>query len=440
MWSKAAVKTARALANNGHNRVVAHSRWFSAQTDLDHLFRRAVQHLQSPASPETIPVSNQDKLKIYALFKQSEQGPCTGPRPGMFDPVGRAKYDAWAALGAISSEQAKQQYVDFIVKLLGPLKEGAVPAAEPVKEAVQAQKPASAVGGGLGLSSLEEIIRPRHRSAKHPLTYTHLTVSIDQGIAHVVLNRPTKGNAFNVLMWAELTAAMKAIGEHPDAKVVILSGANGNFSTGMEIKVFLDYQALAATESCEGRKREGLEQFITFLQDAVTSLEKCPLPVITAVSGNCIGGAIDVITAADMRYCTDKASFCVKEIDLAIVADMGTLQRLPGIVGTQRCAELCYTARTFNGREAVSYGLAMQAFATEAEMMTHVQEVAKMIASKSPLTIRGVKKSLLYAKDHTVAEGLEQVKAHNMAMLMSTDLVEAAMAMMEKRKPDFKDV
>ncbi|KAJ1434320.1 delta3,5-delta2,4-dienoyl-CoA isomerase [Ochromonadaceae sp. CCMP2298] len=264
-----------------------------------------------------------------------------------------------------------------------------------------------------------------------------ITVALAAGVQQVNLARPKRGNAFNMQMWDEYQQVFHALQADPHARVVVLSGLGGNFSTGMDLSVFAEMQQMAMKEKCEGRRREGLSRFIQFLQDCVSLPEQCALPVIAAVSGHCIGGAIDVITACDLRYCTKDASFSIKETDLAIVADIGTLQRIPKIIGHQRAAELTYTGRTFSGAEAEKMGLVAGCFDSEAEMMAHVNAVAAEIASKSPLTTRGVKRVLLHSREHTTTQGLEYVKMWNSAYLLSDDLMEAMRAAMAKEKPTY---
>ena len=195
---------------------------------------------------------------------------------------------------------------------------------------------------------------------------------------------------------------------------------------------------LGSLESCDGRRREGISRMIQFLQDAVSAPEKCKVPVIAAISGFCIGGAVDMVTACDLRYCTDDATFCVKETDLAIVADLGTLQRLPKLIGDQRTRELVFTSRAFNGKEAKALGLVLESFPTREELDAHVQQVAQSIAAKSPLTVRGAKRVLLFSRDHSVEESLQQVNLWNAAHVMSDDLKEAMTAAMAKLPPNFK--
>jgi enoyl-CoA hydratase len=157
------------------------------------------------------------------------------------------------------------------------------------------------------------------------------------------------------------------------------------------------------------------------------------------VHGACVGGGIDLIVCADMRYCSADAWFSIKEIDIGMVADVGTLQRLPRLIGDGMARELAYTARRVDGAEARQIGLVNRVFDTPEALREGVREIAAAIAAKSPLSVRGVKEMLGYARDHTVADGLNYNATWNAAMLMSNDLQESMMANMAKRAPEFKD-
>ena len=257
------------------------------------------------------------------------------------------------------------------------------------------------------------------------------------GVLTVQLNRPTRANAINMEMWQDLRDVFSGIEADHRVKAVILTGNDKSFSSGMDLSVFAEMQQIAMLESCEGRRREALSNFIQYLQDCISAPENCCVPVICAVSGHCIGGAVDLMTATDLRYCTDDASFSIKETDLAMVADIGTLQRMPKIVGDQITRELAYTGRTFDGKEAETMGLVLKSFATASEMQDHVEKTAAAIAAKSPLTIRGIKKSILFARDNpNVRASLEQIKLWNAAHLFSNDLMAALTS--KKGKPEFK--
>lgn len=227
-------------------------------------------------------------------------------------------------------------------------------------------------------------------------------------------------------MWADWNSLFAAVKDDSETRVVVVTGSEASFSTGMDLSVFSQMQALAEKEQCQARKREALAHVIDYFSSSVSLSETCRVPVLAAVSGSCIGGAVDIATACDLRFCTENAVFSVKEIDLAIVADIGTLQRLPKLIGEQRARDLSYTGRNVSGMEAFEMGLVLSPpFKTEAEMLKAVHEKAEVISSKSPLTIRGVKSSLNFSRDHSVAEGLNHVKMHNAAFLYSSDLLTA---------------
>jgi enoyl-CoA hydratase len=263
-----------------------------------------------------------------------------------------------------------------------------------------------------------------------------LADSSTDGVVNVTLNRPHRGNAFNIEAWVDFKECFEAIHRDENSRVVVLSGGeNNHFSTGMDLSVFAEMQKVASKEPCEGRKREALSNIIQYLQDSISSTERCKVPVIAAVHGNCIGGAVDLITACDLRYCTEDAIFCIKETDLAMVADIGTTQRLPRLIGDMQTRELAYTGRDVTGKEAEKLGLVLKCFPTYKDMMNHVESVANSISKKSPLTIRGIKKTLVYSRDHSVIDSLDQVKMHNSAFLYSNDLLIAMQAGFEKQKP-----
>jgi enoyl-CoA hydratase len=187
------------------------------------------------------------------------------------------------------------------------------------------------------------------------------------------------------------------------------------------------------------RSREALRRLILDLQDCLSSLERCAKPVIAAIQGACVGGALDLVTCCDLRYASADATFSIKEIDIGMVADVGTLQRLPRLIGEGQARELAYTGRTLNGQEAEKLGLANRLFATPAELEAGVRQIARSIAAKSPLAIRGTKEVLNYSRDHSIADGLNFVATWNAATLLSGDLKECMQAQMEKRAPQFAD-
>jgi 2,4-dienoyl-CoA reductase (NADPH2) len=270
------------------------------------------------------------------------------------------------------------------------------------------------------------------------MTYETLTLSLVDHIATIKLNRPDKANAMNLAMWHEIRQAFKWVDATPEARVAILEGEGKLFTSGIDLQLMMGMGDQIQND-CEARTRENLRQVILDLQDTLTSLERCRKPVLAAIHGACIGGGIDLICCADMRYCTSDVSFSIKEIDMGMTADVGTLQRLPKLIGEGMARELAYTGRKFSADEALQMRLVNRVFDSREALQDGVREIAATIAAKSPLSIRGVKEIITYSRDHSVADGLSYVATWNAAMLLSNDLQEAMMANMGKRIPEFKD-
>jgi len=271
------------------------------------------------------------------------------------------------------------------------------------------------------------------------MTFDNYWLDIENHIAHVRINNPKKANAMGKDFWAETTELMKFLDHSAEVRVVVISGEGKHFSSGLDLSSLMEVQQELRKYDCEGRKREYLRQWIMSMQESFNSIEKCRKPVIAAIKGACIGAGIDLITSCDMRYATEDAYFSVKEVDLGIVADLGTLQRLSGIVSEGIARELAFTARTFDAQDAKQMHLLNEHFSHEATMMDRVMRIAKEIAEKSPLAIRGTKQVMNYSRNHSIDEGLEYVANWNMSMLMSKDLTEAVSAYMQKKKPNFSN-
>jgi enoyl-CoA hydratase len=264
------------------------------------------------------------------------------------------------------------------------------------------------------------------------MEYQTLAVSLEQHVAVVRLNRPDKANAMNLAMWHEIRAAFLWADATPAVRAVVLEGEGKLFCAGIDLQMMMGL-ASDIQNDCDGRMRESLRRVILDLQDTLSSLERCRKPVLAAIHGACIGGGIDLICAADMRYCSSEASFSIKEIDIGMVADVGTLQRLPKLIGEGMVRELAYTGRRFDAAEAKDMQLVNRVFPTPEALREGVRAIAAAIAAKSPLAIRGAKEMLNYARDHSVADGLNYVATWNAAMLMSEDLQKAMMGSAEFR-------
>ena len=270
------------------------------------------------------------------------------------------------------------------------------------------------------------------------MQFETLAVSLDKHIATVRLNRPEKLNAMNAAMWQDIRAAFRWVDKTPEARVAVLQAEGRFFTAGIDLQM-MQSAAGQASSSCEGRTRETLRRTILDMQDTLTSLERCRKPVLAAIHGGCIGGGIDLITCADIRYASSDATFTIKEIDIGMTADVGTLQRLPKLIGEGITRELAYTGRMFDAAEAKEIGLVNRVFESREALYKGVQSIAATIAAKSPLSIRGTKEMITYARDHSVADSLNYIATWNAAMLKSEDLEEAIKANMAKRQPSFKD-
>ncbi len=266
--------------------------------------------------------------------------------------------------------------------------------------------------------------------------YNQFKVSIENNIAHVAFNRPTKANSLNLEAWEEMKAIFEALHKNKNARVIVLSGEGKHFCAGIDLQLLMNVSQF--DETCEARKREQLREFIIKLQDCISAIEKCRKPVLAAIHKSCIGGAVDIVSACDMRYCTEDAYFSIQEINLGLVADIGTLQRLPKILNPGIMAELAYTGRKVFGQEAKEIGLVNRVYADKESMMEEVMGIAKEIAKKSPVCIRGTKEILLYTRDHSVEESLNYMVAWNASMLLSNDIFEAMAAYMQKREAEFE--
>lgn len=195
-------------------------------------------------------------------------------------------------------------------------------------------------------------------------------------VIYLYLNRPSQRNALSRDFFSEFPNALSSLDQNPNVNVIVLAGSGDHFCSGIDLKT-LNSIADASSTADRGRSSERLRRDIKFLQDAVTAIELCRKPVIAAIHGACIGGGVDIVTACDIRFCTKDAFFSVKEVDLAITADLGTLQRLPGIVGFGNAMELALTGRRFSGLEAKELGLVSRAFGSKTELDAGVRAVAE---------------------------------------------------------------
>lgn len=258
------------------------------------------------------------------------------------------------------------------------------------------------------------------------------------GILELTLNRPDKSNALDDALWQSLRLAFDWADANPPVRVVVLSGAGRHFCAGIDLGMLGGVTERIAGKD-EARSRESLRQLILDLQDCLSSIERCRKPVLAAIHGACLGAGLDLVACCDMRYVADGATLAIREIDLGMVADVGVLQRLPGLLPPGLVRELAYTGRVLDAEAAVRCGLANAIYPDREALLDGVRELARQIAAKSPLAIRGSKAMLNYSRDHTLADSLDYAATWNAAVLLSSDLHEALQASRERRPPVFLD-
>lgn len=269
-------------------------------------------------------------------------------------------------------------------------------------------------------------------------SYETFLVNIENHIAHIAFNRPNKANSLAQKGWEEMKALFEELDDNPEVRVIVLSGEGKHFCAGIDLALLMDVQKVQSIK-CDGRKREALRKFIKGLQESITAIEKCRKPVLAAIHNGCIGGGVDIISACDMRYCTEDAYFTIKEIDMGLVADIGTLQRLPKLIPQGLVAELAFTGRKMLAGEALTSQLVNCIYGDKEKMIEEVMELAGMIAKKSPLVVRGIKQNILFTRDHTVHDSLEYVTTWNAGLLLSNDLMEAFQSSMTKKEAEFEN-
>jgi enoyl-CoA hydratase len=265
-----------------------------------------------------------------------------------------------------------------------------------------------------------------------------LTLEVDGHVATLWLDRAEARNAMGSALWRDLPLAAAAVANERDIRVLIIGARGPHFSVGLDLKEFGGGFAAAASSSSRATSNAQAYKAVRSMQASVTSIADLAIPVIAAIHGYCIGGGVDLVSACDVRYCTTDTKFSVRETKVAIVADLGSLQRLPKIIGAGHLAELAYTGKDIDATRALAIGLVNAVYGNGDEVLAAATFLANEIAQNSPLAVQGTKAVLAANDGRTVDEGLEFVARWNTMYLQSNDLREAMTAFTEKRPPVFQ--
>lgn len=273
------------------------------------------------------------------------------------------------------------------------------------------------------------------------MTYECFDVSISDKVAHVQLKRPDQLNSMIPSFWHELPTIVNELSDGGEARAMVLSSTGRHFCAGMDLSVFTSPALRDDDKPVEqARKNSNLRMQALHLQDTFTCMERARMPVLAAIQGGCIGGAVDMVTAADMRYATADAFFCIQEINIGMTADVGTLQRLPKIIPEGVARELAYTGARMSADRAREVGLVNEVFETHDDLIAGVLEIAGEIASKSPLAVWGTKETMNFTRDHSVADSLNYIATWQAGMFQPGDMAASFEAHANKEVADFDDL
>jgi enoyl-CoA hydratase len=260
------------------------------------------------------------------------------------------------------------------------------------------------------------------------------SLTTDNHIAHLVLNKPEAMNTMHPTFWRELDQVLTQLHQDGTARALVISSTGKHFSAGMALETFAGAITMD-DQSPEGRA--AIFDMLGDMQATFTKLETLRIPVIAAIQGGCIGGAVDMVSACCIRYASAQTFFCIQEINIGMVADVGTLQRLPKLIPLAIVKEMAYTGKRLDAQRALQYGLVNAVFDTDAAMLAAALQCAAEIASKPPIAIWGTKQAIHYARDHSVDDALKQMGWLQGAIWSNRHVMEAVMAMKTKRAGEF---
>ena len=268
--------------------------------------------------------------------------------------------------------------------------------------------------------------------------FTCASVVVESHVAVVTLTPTGKANRMGPEFWHQMPGLFEMLDADPAVRAVVLRGGGDHFSYGLDLVGMAQELAPFIAADARAAERTRLLHTIRSMQQAITAVAKCRKPVVAAVHGWCIGGALDLITACDIRLCSKEAKFSVREVKVAMVADVGTLARLPQIVGQGVARELAFTGDDVEAARAQRLGLVSEVYETPAQLFDAAKALATRIAKNPPLVVQGIKEVMNASSEKRAAESLETVALWNSAFFPSEDLQEAIGAFVEKREPKFQ--
>ncbi|KAL1594410.1 hypothetical protein SLS60_010170 [Paraconiothyrium brasiliense] len=274
-------------------------------------------------------------------------------------------------------------------------------------------------------------------AGEYEYEYFNVTFPVEY-VAHIEISRPEKLNAFIEKMWLNLSFIVKRLSHDPNVRSIILTGSGDRaFTAGLDVQA-ASQGTLSQGSSDPARTATVLRRHIFEFQDCITALEKCEKPIIVILHGVSYGLALDLALSCDIRLCAADTRFSVKEVDIGLAADIGTLSRLPKAVGNfSWVKDVALSARIFGSAEAEKVGLVSGVYGGKAEAVSEGLKLATLIASKSPVAVQGTKELLNYSRDRSVEEGLRYTAVWNQAMLQTQDMKDAMLSGLQKRMPKF---